>query len=144
MSSNISFMNQINQAYHYVQIPFRLQGQNVNSELFVYRNHKEKADDDEEMSAFLHFDMELLGGMDISVKLLHRDVNMNWYLEKEDTFQLLEDNLHLLTDKLEKKGYHCNMHVENDSKNINFVEDFLKADAKTAGQLHRYSFDVRA
>lgn len=144
LSSNISFMNQINQAYHYVQIPFRLQGQNVNSELFVYRNHKEKADDDEEMSAFLHFDMELLGGMDISVKLLHRDVNMNWYLEKEDTFQLLEDNLHLLTDKLEKKGYHCNMHVENDSKNINFVEDFLKADAKTAGQLHRYSFDVRA
>ena len=144
LSSNISFMNQINQAYHYVQIPFRLQGQNVNSELFVYRNHKEKTDDDEEMSAFLHFDMELLGGMDISVKLLHRDVNMNWYLEKEDTFRLLEDNLHLLTDKLEKKGYHCNMHVENDSKNINFVEDFLKADAKTAGQLHRYSFDVRA
>lgn len=144
LSSNISFMNQINQAYHYVQIPFRLQGQNVNSELFVYRNHKEKADDDEEMSAFLHFDMELLGGMDISVKLLHRDVNMNWYLEKEDTFQLLEDNLHLLTDKLEKKGYHCNMHVENESKNINFVEDFLKADAKTAGQLRRYSFDVRA
>lgn len=144
LSSNISFMNQINQAYHYVQIPFRLQGQNVNSELFVYHNHKEKSDDNEEMSAFLHFDMELLGSMDISVKMLQKDVTMNWYLEKEDTFQLLEDNLHLLSEKLEQKGYHCSMNVKNDSRKINFVEDFLKADAGTAGQLHRYSFDVRA
>lgn len=144
LSSNISFMNQINQAYHYVQIPFRLQGQNVNSELYVYRNHKEKLDDNEEMSAFLHFDMELLGSMDISVKMLQKEVTMNWYLEKEDTFQLLEDNLHLLSEKLEQKGYHCSMNVENASKKMNFVEDFLKADAGTAGQLHRYSFDVRA
>ncbi|MDD6193922.1 MAG: flagellar hook-length control protein FliK [Lachnospiraceae bacterium] len=144
LSSNISFMNQINQAYHYVQIPFRLQGQNVNSELFVYRNHKEQRDDNEELSAFLHFDMALLGGMDISVKMLHKDVDMHWYLEKEETFMLLSDNLHLLSEKLEQKGYHCDMKVDNETKKVNFVEDFLKADGPTAGQLHRYSFDVRA
>ena len=144
LSSNISFMNQINQAYHYVQIPFRLQGQNVNSELFVYRNHKEKRDENEELSAFLHFDMEVLGGMDISVKMLRKDVDMHWYLEREETFQLLSNNLHLLSDKLKQKGYHCDMKLDNESKKVNFVEDFLKADGPTAGQLHRYSFDVRA
>ena len=144
LSSNISFMNQIQQAYHYVQIPLRFQGQNVNSELFVYRNHKEHRDENEELSAFLHFDMEILGGMDISVKMLHKDVNMNWYLEKEETLQLLSNNLHLLSEKLEQKGYHCDMKLEKDTKKMNFVEDFLKADEGTSGQVHRYSFDVRA
>ncbi len=40
LSQNIEFMNQLNQMYSYVQVPMRLRGQNVNSELFVYSNAK--------------------------------------------------------------------------------------------------------
>ena len=50
----------------------------------------------------------------------------------------------MLTEKLEAKGYSCDMKLENASKKVNFVEDFLKADEKTGGEVHRYSFDVRA
>lgn len=145
LSQNIEFMNQINQTYTYVQMPIRFHGENANSELYVYRNNRgDKGAEDGSYSAFLHFDMEYLGGMDISVKMQNKNVTTNWYLDSKDTFDILSENMHLLTEKLEAKGYSCDMKLENASKKVNFVEDFLKADEKTGGEVHRYSFDVRA
>ena len=144
LSQNIEFMNQLSQMYSYVQVPIRLRGQNVNSELFVYRNGGRDKGADDELTAFLHFDMDNLGGVDISVKMLHKNVSANWYLEDADSLMLLEENMHLLTERLEKKGYTCSMKLEQDAKKIDFVEDFLKADRKSGGEVHRYSFDVRA
>lgn len=144
LSQNIEFMNQLSQMYSYVQVPIRLRGQNVNSELFVYRNGGRDKGADDELTAFLHFDMDNLGGVDISVKMLQKNVSANWYLEDADSLTLLEENMHLLTDRLEKKGYTCSMKLEQDAKKIDFVEDFLKVDQKSSGEVHRYSFDVRA
>ena len=144
LSQNIEFMNQLSQMYSYVQVPIRLRGQNVNSELFVYRNGGRDKGADDELTAFLHFDMDNLGGVDISVKMLQKNVSANWYLEDADSLTLLEENMHLLTERLEKKGYTCSMKLEQDAKKIDFVEDFLKADQKSSGEVHRYSFDVRA
>lgn len=144
LSQNIDFMNQINQTYMYVQVPIRLRGENTNTELFVYRNKQEEKQDSDSFSAFLHFDMEYLGGMDISVKMKKKNVRTNWYLDDQKTFAILSDNIHLLTEQLEKKGYHCDMKLEKNTNSVNFVEDFLKADAKSGGEVHRYSFDVRA
>ena len=88
--------------------------------------------------------MDNLGGVDISVKMFQKNVSANWYLEDADSLALLEENMHLLTERLEKKGYTCSMKLEQDAKKIDFVEDFLKADQKSSGEVHRYSFDVRA
>lgn len=145
LSQNIEFMNQINQTYTYVQMPIRFHGENANSELYVYRNNRGKEEpSDGSYSAFLHFDMEYLGGMDISVKMKNKNVSTNWYLDSKETYDILGENIHLLTEKLEAKGYSCDMKLENSGKKVNFVENFLKADAKTGGEVHRYSFDVRA
>ncbi len=144
LSQNIEFMNQLNQMYSYVQVPMRLRGQNVSSELFVYRNAKGTKSEQEELTAFLHFQMESLGNVDISVKMKQKNVSANWYLEKMDSLIILEENMHLLTERLQKKGYYCDMKLEQDKRDINFVEDFLKADQKTGKEVHRYSFDVRA
>ena len=38
LQGNIEFMNQINNAYHYVQIPLRMSNQNAHGDLFVYTN----------------------------------------------------------------------------------------------------------
>ena len=38
----------------------------------------------------------------------------------------------------------CTLIVNNESKKVNFVEDFLKKDQPSAGQVRRYSFDMRA
>ena len=101
LSQNIEFMNQLNQMYSYVQVPMRLRGQNVNSELFVYRNAKGTKSEQEELTAFLHFQMESLGNVDISVKMKQKNVSANWYLEKMDSLIILEENMHLLTERLQ-------------------------------------------
>lgn len=144
LSQNIEFMNQLNQVYAYVQVPIRLRGQNVNSELFVYRNAAGQKGEEDELSAFLHFQMDALGGVDISVRMLHRNVETDWYLDNDQTLTLLSENMHLLEERLADKGYICHMQLNHAAKPIDFVEDLLKRDEKTGGELHRYSFDVRA
>ena len=66
---NLEFMNQMNQIYHYVQLPLKMSGQNANGELYVYANRKNLRDPDAELTAFLHLDMEQLGSTDVSVRM---------------------------------------------------------------------------
>lgn len=142
--SNIEFMNQVNQAYTYVQIPLKMSGQNASGQLYVYTNKKALAEGDKELTAFLHLDMDHLGSTDVSVKMLNHKVNTKFYLENDGAYELLMANIPILEEKLAKKGYQCSVIVENEAKHVNFVEDFLKKDQPSAGQLHRYSFDMRA
>ena len=142
--SNIEFMNQVNQAYTYVQIPLKMSGQNASGQLYVYTNKKALAEGDKELTAFLHLDMDHLGSTDVSVKMLNHKVNTKFYLENDGAYELLMANIPTLEEKLAKKGYQCSVTVENEAKHVNFVEDFLKKDQPSAGQLHRYSFDMRA
>lgn len=142
--NNIEFMNQINQMYTYAQIPLKMSGQNASGELFVYTNKKNPAQDKNELTAFLHLDMEHLGSTDVSVKLRGRDVSTKFYFEDAAAFALVQKQLPILEQRLANKGYHCNITVENESKKVDFVEDFLKQDKPTAGMVHRYSFDVKA
>ena len=142
--SNIEFMNQVNQAYTYVQIPLKMSGQNASGQLYVYTNKKALAEGDKELTAFLHLDMDHLGSTDVSVKMLNHKVNTKFYLENDGAYELLMANIPILEEKLAKKGYQCCVTVENEAKHVNFVEDFLKKDQPSAGQLHRYSFDMRA
>ncbi|MBE5897385.1 MAG: flagellar hook-length control protein FliK [Lachnospiraceae bacterium] len=144
VSSNIDFMNAINQMYTYVQLPLKMSGQNVNGELYVYSNKSGEKSENDELTAFLHFDMDNLGPVDISVKLKERNVTTNWYLDDVKSLELIENNIDLLTKRLQDKGYNCQFGFENEGKNQNFVDELLQADKGGNGQLHRYSFDVRA
>lgn len=142
--SNVEFMNQINQLYTYVQIPLKMSGQNASGELYVYTNKKALAEGNEDLTAFLHLDMDHLGPTDISVRLRGHEVSANFYLDNDAAYALIEKNYPVLEERLRKKGYDCKISVINEEKHVNFVEDFLKKDQPSAGQLHRYSFDMRA
>ena len=142
--SNVDFMNQINEAYTYVQIPLKMSGQNASGELYVYTNKRALAEGDKDLTAFLHLDMEHLGPTDVSVRMRGKEVSTNFYLENDEAYDLLEQHLPVLEEKLKSKGYNCKISVTNEAKHVNFVEDFLKKDQPSAGQLHRYSFDMRA
>lgn len=142
---NVDFMNHINQTYTYVQIPLKMNGQNASGELFVYTNKKNLAKDkDKELTAFLHLDLDNLGSTDVSVKMSGKNVDTNFYLDDDSSFELIQAHLPELEERLEKKGYQCRLTVNHENRHVNFVEDFLKKDQPTAGQLHRYSFDMRA
>ena len=141
---NIEFMNQLNQAYTYVQVPLKLSGQNANGELYVYTNKKNLRDPDAELSAFLHLDLEHLGSTDVSVKMQHRNVKTNFYMADDASYDLVEKYLPILEQKLKDKGYQCTITMTKEEKKVSFWDDFLRKDMPQTGTLHRYSFDVRA
>lgn len=141
---NIEFMNQLNQAYTYVQVPLKMSGQNANGELYVYTNKKNLRDPDAELSAFLHLDLEHLGSTDVSVKMQHRNVKTNFYMADDASYDLVEKYLPVLEQKLKDKGYQCTITMTKEEKKVSFGDDFLRKDMPQTGTLHRYSFDVRA
>lgn len=141
---NIEFMNQLNQAYTYVQVPLKLSGQNANGELYVYTNKKNLRDPDAELSAFLHLDLEHLGSTDVSVKMQHRNVKTNFYMADDASYDLVEKYLPILEQKMKDKGYQCTITMTKEEKKVSFGDDFLRKDMPQMGTLHRYSFDVRA
>lgn len=144
IKGNIEFMNQVNNLYTYVQIPLKMSGQNASGQLYVYTNKKNIMDPDKELSAFLHLDLEHMGSTDISIKLLRRDVDTKFYFDNDGSYELVKQFLPRLEEKLRDKGYNCKLDVINEKHSVNFVDDFLKKDMPNAGQLHRYSFDMRA
>lgn len=142
---NLEFMNQMNQIYNYVQLPLKLSGQHANGELYVYTNKKNLRDPDAELSAFLHLDLDNLGSTDVSVRMKNRQVKANFYMDDDASYDMIRQHLPILEKRIIKKGYHCQITITNEKKNVSFKENFVKHGRSVpSGGLHRYSFDVRA
>ena len=144
VQGNVDFMNQLNQTYTYVQIPLKMSGQNASGQLYVYTNKKELGDPERDLTAFLHLDMDNLGSTDVSVRMHRKDVDTKFYMDSDESYALVKAHMPELEERLRMKGFNAKIYVENEGKKVNFVDDFLKKDAPATGQLHRYSFDVRA
>ena len=87
--------------------------------------------------------MEHLGTTDVYVRLNQKKISTHFYMEKEESFDLIMENIDLLTQKLQDRGYEVTIQSENATKKIDFVEDFLSIN-KPVGRVQRYTFDVRA
>ena len=149
IKQNINFMNSANEIYNFVQIPLKMYNQNTDSMLYVRQNKKSSYEAGEEITAFLHFDMEYLGPTDVFISLKETNVGCKWNLANEDSMNLIEQNLDILTKRLEEKGFSVSSQVTCNEPRASFVEDFLGAapvstESSSAGLVHRYSFDMRA
>ena len=142
--ANVEFMNQLNEAYTYTQIPLKMNNQNASGQLYVYTNKRNLEDPERDLTAFLHLDLEHLGATDVSVRMHKREVNTKFYMDSDAAYDLVKAYMPQLEERLRAKGFNCKIEVENGGRHVNFVDDFLKKDAPSTGLLHRYSFDVRA
>ncbi len=143
LQENVNFLNQLNQAYTYVQLPMKLSGQNTHGDLYVYTRKKNLAKQDGNVSALLHLDMAHLGSMDVYVAMNHDRVQTKFYLEREEFLDLLEQNLPLLQDHLKRRGYTAESEVLLHEKAAEIMEE-IKKEGGTGSLLGQYSFDVRA
>lgn len=149
IKQNVNFMNSANEMYNFIQIPLKMYNQNTDSMLYVRQNKKASYEQGEEITAFLHFDMEYLGSTDVFISLKESKVGCKWNLASEDSMKLIEDNLDILTERLAKKGFSVTSEVTCGEPKKNFIEDFLGAtpvstENTSEGMVHRYSFDMRA
>lgn len=142
--ANLDFMNQMNQMHAYIQLPLRMTNQNAHGELYIFANKRNLNKQDGKVTALLHLDMEHLGKMDVYVALENQKVSTNFYLEKEEYLDFLESHMDMLTARLNKRGYTCDIKaiLRNEDS-----EPVISTIEKQQGQpilLSMQAFDVRA
>ena len=159
MSSNLDFLNQINQMYAYIQLPLKLSGgDNAHGDLYVYSNRKNMSSDDSTVTAFMHLDMDHLGPVDVYVSMDLKSggkVQTNFTVADDEILSFLEENIHILNERLNKRGYDlsCKMTLKGEEETPE--EDALSGGGVNLLLLHAggmggsfqagmRSFDVRA
>lgn len=105
LNNNVDFMNALNHFIPYVQIPFKGESGAKAGELYVYRNKSGKGIESDEVSAFLHLDMDNLGSTDVYVKMKGSNVNTEFTLASEESLDFIEKNISFLNKRLNEKGY---------------------------------------
>lgn len=144
MSQNVDFLQQLNQAYTYVQLPLRLQNGEAHGDLYVYTNKRNLSAADGQISALLHLDMEHLGPVDVYVAMQADNVNTRFYVQDDEMLDFLEQHMELLTQRLQKRGYNCDfaMQVRGDDAKESGLKGLLANEQ--AQPIAQYAFDVRA
>lgn len=144
LTQNLDFMQQINQMYAYVQLPLRLQNGEAHGELYVYSNKKHLASEDGHVSALLHLDMEYLGPVDVYVSMKQNDVKTQFYLKDDEMLDFLMAHIDILTEQLQKRGYHCDCEMQVKDANCGENDSIHKLLLQEKHvPLAEYAFDVR-
>lgn len=146
LNQNLDFLNQINQMYSYVQLPLRLQQGKAQGDLYVYTNKRNLASKEGPITALLHLDMEHLGPLDVYVSMQTQKVNTRFNVGDEEMLDFLEDHMHILTERLEKRGYQLSVQTtlrsrEQEEKNSGI--DPILEQAAPGVLLQAKGFDVR-
>lgn len=148
LSSNVEFMNQLNQMFTYVQLPLKLSGQEAAGELYVYTNKKNLAKKDGQVSALLHLDLKHLGKIDIHVSLRDSHVSTKFCLSDEKALDLVAANIDTLNQRLMKRGYSMDASFEQKDKAQHPIDEMLDRDKKVSSKekvlISSSSFDARA
>ncbi len=147
LQNNVDFMNQMNQMFTYVQLPLMLAGNHAHGDLYVYTNKKNLASKDGNVSALLHLDMEHLGPLDVYVTMQQNKVNTNFTLRDESSLNLIEENIHLLDERLAKRGYDLKAQFqikEEEQEEAQSIMQTILSQDKNISVLSRTSFDMRA
>ncbi len=148
MSQNIDFLQQLNQAYTYVQLPLRLQQGDAHGDLYVYTNKRNLAAKDGQISALLHLDMEHLGPVDVYVSMQSERVSTRFYVRDDEMLDFLEQHMDLLNERLQKRGYNCSFSMQTrdeKAKPESGLHGLLAGDDnQQTRSIAQYAFDVRA
>jgi hypothetical protein len=144
LSQNIDFLNQLNQTFTYVQIPLKMSGQDANGDLYVYTNKKNLAAKNGSVSAFLHLDMDYLGSVDVFVTMENQKVSTNFKVQDDETLDLIEANIDLLNERLQKRGYQLRTTVEKQEEETSVLKEMQKQMGQNSMPIAQFSFDARA
>lgn len=145
LQNNVDFMNQMNHAFAYIQLPLKLAGNNAHGDLYVYTNKKNLASKDGNVSALLHLDMEHLGALDVYVAMQQNKVSTNFTLQDESALDLIEQHISLLDERLTKRGYalKAQFQIKEEEQEGGIMQTILNQE-KNISVLSRTSFDMRA
>ncbi len=143
MEKNLEFMKTLNQTFQYIQLPLKLQNQNVHGDLYVMTRKESLKKDPKHLKVLLHLDMEHLGTLDIHITRENNAVSTKFFVASKETQNLLERNMDMLKDAINEQGFAFTAELSMKEKDVDIVNDFVAAEAPV-GDLKRYNFDLRA
>lgn len=146
MQERIDFMQNLNNMYAYAQIPFRTDGNEANSELFVYMNKKKMQEAKDNISALLHLDMKFLGPTDVHVSLHGNNVHTRFYVEDEESARIIDEHMTMLEQAIKETGHTLTNEVITREPALALTENMVVNEMfgnELEKSVKRYSFDVR-
>ena len=144
MRQNLQFMNELNQQMIYAQMPVKLSNKQANSELFVYADKRKLQQKKNGISVMLHLDMDHLGATDVKVTLTGSNVHARFYLNDQDSVDIVTENMNQLAKQLADRGFSLTNEVvkRQPQESINKVVDEI-IDENAERSIKRYTFDAR-
>lgn len=143
VKSNIQFMNQINELYHYVQLPIKMNNAQAKGDLYVYKRKQAKTGDDGRLTALLHLSMPTLGNMDVFLTLQEGKLSTRFCMEKEELIDFMEAHMEQLNERLMKKGYQVQTSVTAGTKEEKTVIEHIMDNELPIPVMTSRSFDAR-
>ena len=143
VKSNIQFMNQINELYHYVQLPIKMNDGHANGDLYVYKRKNAKTGEDGKLTALLHLSMPTLGNMDVFLSLEEGKLSTRFCLEKEELIDFIEANIDRLNERLMKKGYQVQTSVTSGAGEEKTAIEHIMENELPIPVMTSQSFDAR-
>lgn len=146
IQERLDFIQNLNQMYAYAQLPIRMSGNEMNSELFVYMNKRHMKEAKDDVSALLHLDMEHLGPTDVHVSFHGTSVHTRFYVEDEESARIIDEHMTMLEKAINDNGYSLTNEVITREPVLAttgnmVVDEMLGKDLEQS--VKRYSFDVR-
>ena len=142
---NISFMNELNQSFQYVQLPLKMAGKNANGELYVYTNKKNLAKKGGTLTALLHLDMANLGPMDVKISLeTEKAMLTTRFCLNEDVVAFMQEHMEELTQRLTRTGYVCKTYVEPRQEQKSVMDIMEEQSGVAVTPLSYKAFDIKA
>ena len=144
MRQNMQFMEQLNHQMIYAQMPVRLSNKQTNSELYVYADKRKLQQKKDGISVMLHLDMDHLGATDVKVTLTGSNVHARFYLNDQDSVDIVADNMNTLAKQLADREFSLTNEVvkRQPQESINKVVDEV-IDENAEKSIRRYTFDAR-
>ena len=146
MQERIDFMQTLNNMYSYAQIPFRNDGSDANSELFIYMNKKKMNEANDHISALIHLVMKFLGPTDVHVSLHGNNVHTRFYVEDEQSAKIIDEHMTMLEKAIKETGHTLTNEVITREPALALPENMVVNEMfgnELEKSVKRYSFDVR-
>lgn len=145
---SIDFLNQLNQTATYVQIPLKLSSQNQNADLYVYTDKRALKNKQNQVTAFLHLNLNYLGDLDVYISMQNKDLKVNFYVKEGNSIPFIKQNMEKLMTEFNQIGYTINAGVFPKLEEIPVIdrikqEEQQSNEHKEEKSVKRYSFDVR-
>lgn len=137
----LDFMDHIKSYKEFMQIPFMLENEKKQGDLYVFKKKKNSKPSEDQMSALLSLDYAALGHIEIFINKVKQTLSLDFKATDSHSLKVIEANAHSLLNYLSASGYTIGgLSYKIIENKFNVSKDL---ESEKGGNKTRFSFDMR-